>query len=469
MNIDQKQGSFSRLNIVFLIIIVVSIIASYLKLNLIYNIEDVDDAWSLSFMYNAFVRHIPPEVTFGGGLAPLKIFGLTQAYIYSGILNCIGWTKPASHLVSMLFMLLAAIAWYGILTTLKFPRKFSLFFSLLVLWCEPFFRSALLSRPESLTFFLVSLAFYFLVREKYLFAGLLAVVSVENHPMGIIFFVYALAWAASQNAEYWKDKRLPVKKILPFLAGLACGLLYYFGLHFQGLNEGIHTIRKGAMELPDSVLYQYFFTCVNYYRHLADLFFFCLCLILFIWKKLYKENRFVLLFFLFIVAANFINPRGNYQYTLYFYPAFLLMALFVFEKLRRLEWAVLVFFLIFFVYNASVVYRKRNYDFNKYITKIQDAVPRDNLPVVGSTNEWYAFKDREFYAGVYTCNFDTTAPAFYLIEGNDFRKGLPGDKNKKLFKDYLTPSYSGTLLKSLEINNEQFNIKLMKKNYPPAL
>ena len=463
MNPVEKQEPFNRLSIVLLVIITVSIIASFFGLNLIYNIENVDDAWSLSFMYNAFVRHVPPEATFGGGLANLKFFGMTQGYLYSGLLNCIGWTKPNSHFVSMLFMMCAATAWYGILTTLKFSGKFSLFFCLLVLWCEPFFRAALLSRPESLTFFLVSMGFYFLVRERYLCAGFLAMVSVENHPMGIVFFVYALAWTAAQHAEYWKDRRLLVKKILLLAAGIACGTAYYLGLHYHYLSETAHMVGKGAAELPGSVLYQYFFVCVNYYRHLADFFFFSCCLLLYVWKGMYRENRFVLLFFLFVLAANFINPRGNYQYILYFYPAFLLLSLFVFEKLKRLEWAVLILFLFFFAYNASILYRKHRYNFDEYITKIQGAVPKNNLPVVGSTNEWYAFKDRAFYPAVCTFYFDTAAPAFYLIEGNDFRKGFAGDKRRPLFRERLALSYLGVVLKSLEINNEQFDIKLMKK------
>jgi hypothetical protein len=170
------------------------------------------------------------------------------------------------------------------------------------------------------------------------------------------------------------------------------------------------------------------------------------------------------LFFVFLLAANFINPRGNYQYILYFYPAFLLLSLFVFEKLKRLEWAVIILFLFFFAYNASVLYRKHGYNFDEYITKIHGAVPENNLPVVGSTNEWYAFKDRTFYPAVYTYYFDTAAPALYAIEGDDFRNGLPGISRRPLFMELLMLSYSDTLLKSLEINNERFDIKLMKKN-----
>jgi hypothetical protein len=64
---------------------------------------------------------------------------------------------------------------------------------------------------------------------------------------------------------------------------------------------------------------------------------------------------------------------------------------------------------------------------------------------------------------VCTFYFDTAAPAFYLIEGNDFRKGFAGDKRRPLFRERLALSYLGVVLKSLEINNEQFDIKLMKK------
>jgi hypothetical protein len=282
--------------------------------------------------------------------------------------------------------------------------------------------------------------------------------------MGIVFFVYAAAWAAAQHAAYWNNWRLLVKRALFLAAGVACGTAYYFGLHYHYLTETAHMVRAGAADLPGSVLYQYFFVCVNYYRHWADFIFFSCCLILYFWKGLYRENRFVLLFFLLLLAANFINPRGNFQYIPYFYPAFLLLSLFVFEKLKRLEWAVLVLFSVFFVYNASVLYRKHRYNFDEYITRLRGAVPGDNLPVAGSTNEWYAFKDRAFYPAVCTFYFDTAAPAFYLIEGDDFRRGFPGDKRRPLFKERLALSYSGTVLKSLEINNEHFDIKLMKKN-----
>jgi hypothetical protein len=460
-----KQESFGPLGIALIIIMSVSIVASYIGLNLIYNIEDVDDAWSLSFMYNAFVRHIPPESTFGGGMANLNFFGMTQAYVYAGILNCVGWTKGNSHLVSAFFMLLASCTWYGILRKLNFSRKVSLYFCLLVLWCEPFFRVALLPRPEALTFFLVSLAFYFLVCERFYFpAGLLAAVAVENHPMGIVFFVYALAYAASRRAEYWKDRRLLARKALLLAAGVACGAVYYVAIHFHYLHQSAHIVRQGATELAGSVLYQYFFVCVNYFRHVADFVFFCFCLVLYFWKGLYKENRFVLFFLLFLVAANFVNPRGNYEYSLYFYPGFLLLSLFVFEKFKRLEWAAAILFLFFFAYNLTIVYRKHSYDFNAYVATLQSAVPGNSIQVVGSTNEWYAFRDREYYPAIITYNFDTAAPSFYLIEGNDYRLGHAGDKRKVPFREQIEHRYSGAPVASVAVNGERFDIELMKKN-----
>ena len=259
---NEENGRSFRLNGATLLAaaIIVSIIVSYLRLNLIYNVEDVDDAWSLSFIYNALVRHLPPDASFGGGLADLRFFGTTQAYVYAGFLDLFGWTKYNAHLLSALFMVLSALAWYGILTRLRFSRKLSFFFALLVLWCEPFFREAVLSRPESMTFFLVSAGFFFLVRQWYFAAALLGVIAVENHPMGVMFFVYALAWVAS----VWRpraslDRRLAARNGLKFTAGLLCGAAYFLALHYQSLAHTLQLVAKGVGMLEGTVLSQYFF------------------------------------------------------------------------------------------------------------------------------------------------------------------------------------------------------------------
>jgi hypothetical protein len=162
-------------------------------------------------------------------------------------------------------------------------------------------------------------------------------------------------------------------------------------------------------------------------------------------------------------VVNFANPHANFHYALYYYPALLLTALFVFDKIKRIEWAVTFFFLIFLAYDASVFYRRRHYDFAEYVRQIQASVPADSLPVVGSPNEWFAFKDRTFYPAIGTFFYDSTSPEFYLVAGNDYRNGMRGAHPKVLFKDYIKPRYSGTVLKTISVNNETFSVLLMKK------
>ncbi len=465
MNPPKKSRLLSSFDLLLVIIIIISIIICYAGLNMIYNIEEVDDAWTLSFIYNAFVRHIPPESTFGGGLANLKFFGLTQAYIYSFILNILGWTKSNSHLVSMFFMMLSAITWYGILCKLKFSKKLAIFFSLLILWCEPFFREVVLARPESLTFFLISAGFFLFISGRYFFSGLIAMIALENHPMGIMFFVYIAAFIIVNWNTFW-GRRYLIKIIMFFISGVIIGSIYYFLLHYKNIGGITGNIREGAGGFLNTVLYQYFFIVAKYKRHLADFIFFIISLGIFIWRGYYKQNRFILIFLLIILAANFLNPRTNFHYTLYFYPAFILLSLFTFEKTAEVEWAVSILFLMFLAYNATIFYRRYYYNFDNYISEIRKAVPDDRLPVVGGPNEWYAFKDREFYAGVYTFSFNTNSREFYLIEGNLFRNGFPGIKTAEMFKDYISNNYSGKLIKSLEINREKYDIQLMSKINP---
>jgi|WetSurMetagenome_2_1015567.scaffolds.fasta_scaffold00272_15 hypothetical protein len=446
-------------------IIIVSSVVAYLSLNLIYNVEDVDDAWSLSFIYNALVRHIPPAATFGGGMADLTFFGKTQAYAYAFVLGVIGWTKYNAHLVSTLFMMLCAPLWYGTLRRLGFSARLALLFASLVLWCEPFFREGLLSRPESITFFLVSAGFFFFARAWYFPAVFLGCVAVENHPMGVVFFVYAFALAA---ASFRPGGKIPRRTLARYgfecAGGALLGAAYFIVLHHGVLGGTGSHVAKGFGLLHGTVLSQYFFICVNYYRHVLDFCFFFACLAVYFFRGYYRDNRFVLAFLCIVVAASFLVPHANYHYTLYFYPALLLMALFTFEKLGRMEWAAAFLYLIFLAYDASVVYRKRHYDFNDYVKKVTAAVPADSLPVVGSPNDWFAFKDRAFYPAICTFIYDSAAPALYVVAGNDYRNGIPGAPTNALFRDTLSARYSGTILKTFLVNKEEISIFLMKKN-----
>ena len=140
------------------------------------------------------VRHIDPSVTFGGGSASPHIFGMTQAYVYSFILNITGWTKGNAHLLSTFFMAASALSWYFISRKLGFTPKSALLFSLMILWCDPFFREANLSRPESLTFFIVTLSFLLFIYNKPLLSGLTALIAFENHPMGLFAIVFIAAY-----------------------------------------------------------------------------------------------------------------------------------------------------------------------------------------------------------------------------------------------------------------------------------
>jgi len=332
-----------------------------------------------------------------------------------------------------------------------------------MVWSEPFFREATIARPEALTFFLVSLSFLSFISGWHLSSGVLALIAFENHPMGIIVFIYILSWIISEWSVFFKVKTAAIKKLLFFIGGIIIGSVYYFTLHYSGLSSINVFIQEGMRGFLITVLYQYFFVTAKYYRHIVELVFFSACLLIFIRKGFFKEQRFILIFLTGILAANFINPRPNFHYTIYFYPSFLLLSLAALEKIDKMMWGVSFLFVLFLAYYLSIYYRNHDYNCNTYSTRIASIVPADNLPVVGSPNEWFAFKDREFYPATYTGYFNTSAPAFYLIKEDNYRNGYTDAPGNVRFKEIIASNYAEKPVESLKIYGETYEVVRMSR------
>ncbi len=448
-------------DIVLIVLISVAVILAYILLHLRFAREDVDDAWALSFIYNMLVRHIPPETTFGGGLANPHIFGMTQAYIYGPVLQAIGWTKGNAHLISTFFIAASSASWYFITRKMNFTVKSAVLFALLVLWCDPFFREANLARPESLTFFLMSLSFLFFVYNKPFLAGLFVMVAFENHPMGLFSLVFIAAFMA---ASARKGSFVSVKKyLLPaalFISGVILGAAYYLLLHYPYLKEIYSNFKTGSASQPFSVLADYFF----HFQARLHVFVFvllALCLAMYLATKGFKEQRFVLYLLVLSVIVNFINPRDNYHYTLYFYVSFLFLAFACLEgtKFRRLAPAAL--FLIVSLNYIYVMYRNRTYDFNRKTAMLEALVPPGKIPVLGGPDEWFAFVGRDFYASTYTHRFDTNSMELYNIEDDYYRNSDNSSGGHREYKAYLKSHYTEKPVTNFTVNSEFFDIKLL--------
>jgi hypothetical protein len=447
---------------VLIIVMGIAVVLAYILLHLRFAREDVDDAWTLSFIYNMLVRHISPDSTFGGGLASPHIFGMTQAYIYCAILELIGWTKGNSHIVSTFFMAVSSGAWYLILRRINFPVKSALLFALMMLWCDPFFREANLARPESITFFMATISFLFFVYDWTFLSGLFVMIAFENHPMGLFSLVFITSYILGAP----KGKFLPVKNfLLPgvlFAAGIAAGAAYYLALHYPYLGEIFSRLRTASASQPFSVLADYFFH-FQAKLHIFVFALFILCLVAFLAGKRWGAYPFILYLLALSIIVNFINPRDNYHYTLYFYPSFLLVAFVCLEGTKWRRVAPVALFLIVSLNYMYEMYHNRNFDFSGKITMLRACVPSDTRAVLGGPDEWFAFVGRDFYASTYTHVFDTNRIELYNIEDNYYRNSDNSSGGHREYRAYLKNHYTEKAVTNFIVNDERYDIYLLRK------
>jgi len=438
--------------------IAVSVILAYALLHLRFVKEDVDDAWTLSFIYNMMVRHIDPSVTFGGGLASPHIFGMTQAYVYSFILNIAGWTKNNAHLISTFFMAASALSWYFISRKLDFTVKSAVLFSLMILWCDPFFREANLARPESLTFFIITLSFLLFIYNKPFLSGLLTLIAFENHPMGLFALVFIAAYIVYSGG-------LKKIKILPaglFLAGAAAGAVYFLLNHMAYMNEFYAGLKAASATRTYTVLGYYFFQN-KVSLHIIIFAFLVLCTAVFLWRKGWKNYPFALYILLLSILVNFINPRDNYHYMLYFYVSLLFTVFVCLEGTKWSRAAPLALFLLVSVHYGYSWLHNGTFDFNKKISMLKSSIPGGTTPVLGTPDDWFAFVGRDFYASTDTHEFDTNAPALYNIEDDTFRNNYNDSGLRGSYNEYLKKNYTSDPVTTFTVNGELYNITLLNK------
>ncbi len=459
---SMSTGKRINQDIILIFLLSFAVLSAYVLLHLRFMREDVDDAWTLSFFYNLLVRHIPPEATFGGGLASPHFFGMTQAYIYSFLLNITGWTKGNAHWISSFLMAAAAAMWYLIARKLNFQLYNAVLFALMILWCDPFFREANLARPESLTFFLVSLSFMLFLYKKPFLSGLSVMVAFENHPMGLFALIFIVAYLISNHdfLSHFSKNFLLLPAL--FIAGLACGTAYFLVLHFPYLDEIYKSIKIASNSRSYSVLEDYFFHFIAR-LHIFVFIFFLVCLVAFLIRKGWKDYPFIVYLLLLSILVNFINHRDNYHYTLYFYVSFLFLSFFCLEgtKWRRAA-PIVLFFIVSLNYGYAMLHN-RSFDFNKKIFLLKSYVPNDRLAVLGSPDEWFAFIGRDFYASTYTHSFDTNSINFYNIEDDSYRNNDNSSGGHREYKAYLKTHYTAKPVTNFTVNGENYDIFLLHK------
>jgi len=409
---------------------ILAIFFVYLGLHGIYQPDNIDDAWYLSFSHNHIVKCIETDVSFGaeagsGGYGGVVLFGKTFTYLYGHALNLIGWTKSNAHLISTMCIVLSAACWIAILHHLKFGRRLAVFFGLSMLLSEPFFKAGNVARPDSLCFLVVSAALFLFLRRRYGFAGFLSMVAIEIHPVGISAFLFIASVVVSRGFVSNENRWFKWVHMAAWLfAGTVAGVLYYVALHINNLNDLSLVLSQGNTGSGSrNILFEYFFK-TKYFRHIPEFVAIVICVAVFVFKRYYRENSLITIFLIASLLFTVIICRPNFSYVIYVYPAFILLFLWVFERQGRLGLAAGLLLVYLLPQYGFVYWHNRHWDMEKYLSQVRSLIPAGNSPIMGMPNDWFAFVDRPFFIIYYLGDFRAVAPdTFVLVDRKVFRGG----------------------------------------------
>lgn len=399
---------------------VLAVVVIYLALGASYRPENIDDPWYLSFADN-YVNHGElGDPVFGqdaAGESGIRLFGVTHAFVYGHVLNAVGWERTASYWLSSIFVLAGVFVWWLILAGRKWTNFERVVFSIGLLLVEPVFGAAHQARPDALIFMLVAVVLYLVKARLFVAAGLVTAVAFEIHPVGGVVGAYVLAWLLADLVEQAISWRSFIARGIWFSAGVLLGALYYVALHADALwqlSSGVSAASGGGGF--NNALVEYFFH-TRYLRHLPELGMMLAAVTLYLLRKCWRKDAFAGLAFALSIGFLIIIRRPNFMYVVFVYPAFMLLGIAALRGIVRLEYIILAMLVYLVPQYALVWMLNRDYDLDKYLGQIEPQVPADELAVVGAPNDWYAFRERHFYARCRTGGLaGTSLNDFYYIE-----------------------------------------------------
>ena len=380
-------------------------IAGHLVVRGIYEPENVDDPWTLSFLYNWLTRGVVVDVTFSnayssnGGQNGLEHFGKIQAFVYGSVLQFVDWNRNVAHAISSLLVLLSIPMWFQIAKRISNNSVPPVVFAICLFVAEPIVTAGNETRPDALAFLLLTGAVYATTLNRLFMAGLLSLLAFEVHPMGAISLLYSLA-------VFLSSKRLPVgllsygKAFIRYAAGASVGLAVYVLLHMDGIGTFLNaTVSSNGSGFGRSLL-MYAFNS-NYFRHVPEAVLFGMALLAFVLTGLWRRERATTYLLLAATVSLLLFRRGNHHYMIYYAPVALLVGYAVLSRIRHWIVPVALFCTLMVAQYGIIAWRNSGFEINSYVEEMRRQVPPDGAPVVAEFNGWFAFYDREFYGAYF--------------------------------------------------------------------
>ncbi len=382
----------------FIILVVAVILLTYALLQQRYMPDNSDDAWTTSYAYNYFMRGQREDVTFGSLGGGVSLFGFLYAGLQYAVLETFGWTRSNAILLSTVLLFLSTPVWWNIAKDYGLGRKARLALCLtLPLW-EPFFRIGNTARPDAFCFLLISCALLAAHRRRFFAAGLLSMLAVETHQMGILALLYTLSIAL---VDFWRQHRSGQSirpQVLGLLLGWTVGCGLYIALHWPALTNAFGVIAQRSVW--DGHFFWNYFFMTNTHRHLPELIALGVAICISLRYRLYRNIPEPYVFFLVTLVIGYLTPRSNFYYAVYSYVWVLIILIICAEKLNKE--LCFIFLSIFFLLPqyGFIRFRHNDFDMNQYVYSLKTAIPPTQLPLVGSFNDWFALYELDF-TGMY--------------------------------------------------------------------
>jgi len=444
--------SHNLFNYIYIIIAALAYILLHTHLNIYYE----DDSWTISNAYTYIKKGLDHDLIFldqDGGAITTQFFGKIFFTTIGHILDIIGWTKANVYLLNSIFILTSVYVWSHIMKLLPVSETIQKLVPLMMLIAPSMFFAAHTGRPDAFTFLLLSCGFFSLIRRQHILAGMIGVLAMETHLMGVVTFFYYLGYllyllddqvesVSSKNyIIVLKQEIFPI--IVKMIIGSIFGAMIYAGLHwtefdFSALNNLV-VENKDLVSPINNYILSYFFD-FDWSYHLPELALLIASIVLFLKHRIYKENRFMTIMLAVLVISTVITRRENRNYFIYVLPILLLYYSVIFETLRkeRLLSAIMIVTSVF--YFSCIYFNNKDYNFESLSSFISHKTEQ-SIPLVGMPDIWFVAKDSEYYPIHNQRDFNKiTLDKFYLIETDylSARSRVYTDVKENIYTNYNT-------------------------------
>lgn len=464
-NSSNKNKILFFLQIISIFIIFVFYLSPYGHL---YNPYRVDDTWFTSFIYNDYIKNITTDTVFGGnvknGLGGTHYFGKLYSFSYGLFADLYGsWSKSSLYIVSIFLLILSSFTWFFIARKLSYSVPVAFTVPLLMLIMPIFFIRSHSIRTEMFVLFFISISTLFLIYEMYSGALLAGFIAVETHPVGLIFLFISVPIFLSKITNK-KISRVDISAAM--LVSIAC-IAIYFMLHPDGIKL-FSEIDSSTFHLSNNFIFEYYFSSKNWHT-LPEFLLVFIASILYTRGFLTEKNNGLLggILLCIILFSILLNRSTNGIYIVLAYPIFILIMVHAYHKKLPLFIAIIIFLsapkLAYLSWQGLKLPDYRT----EYKDKLLKIIPNDNLPVVGTPNDYWIFKDKEFYDLCHYMDYEkfryNIHTAWLIIRPKAILEKYYGLMNCKNYENNIEKNYSISLLSSFEYDDGIVEIKKIVK------